>query len=105
MENLPLYVPIVFGITVLAALYIFYKAADHSKGFLGLAIAWIVLQTIVSLAGFYTVQTKPPRFILLTLPPVLFAIIYSGTRRGKVFLSKINLKVLTLIHTLRIPAE
>jgi hypothetical protein len=105
MENLPLYVPVVFGISVLAALYIFYRAADHSKGFLGLAIAWIVLQTIISLTRFYTVQTKPPRFILLTVPPVLFAIIYSSTRPGKVFLSKINLKVLALIHTVRIPVE
>lgn len=105
MENLPLYIPLVFCITVLAALYIFYKSANHSKGFLWVASGWIAWQTIISLTGFYTLQTTPPRFILAAVPPIVFGIIYFSIKPAKVFLSKLNIRQLTLIHTLRIAVE
>lgn len=105
MENLPVYIPMVFGITVLAALLLFYKAAGNSRRFLLLALAWIVLQTILGLEGFYLVQGGPPRFALLAMPPVLLGIIYFSTRAGKAFLSGLDPKLLLVIHMLRIVVE
>ena len=71
MSTLPVYVPLVFGIAIILALYFFYRASGYSRVFLVLACIWIVLQSLISLSGFYT---RPPRFPLLVLPPSCLAL-------------------------------
>lgn len=73
MENLPVYISITFILTTILSVFIFYKAANNSKVVLIIICIWLVLQTILSLKGFYTVtNTVPPRFMLLLLPPLIF---------------------------------
>ena len=106
MEQLPFYIYLVFGLTVLLAAAIFYKASNNSKGFLSFASVWIFIQSVVSLTGFYTtVNTTFPRLPLLILPPLLFIIFFVNTQKGKAFIKHINIKTLTLLHTIRIPVE
>lgn len=106
MNNLPLYISIAFVLTTLLAVFIFYKAARNSGYFLFLVLGWMVLQTVVSMTGFYTVtDTIPPRFLFLILPPLLVIVLLFATKRGRQFLGMLDLKMLTLLHIVRIPVE
>lgn len=104
--NLPLYVYLVFGLAVLSAFLLFYKATNFSKSFLSLVIVWIILQSIVSILGFYKIaNTIPPRFGLLVVPPLILTIIKFTTKKGKQSIDMLNIKTLTLFHIVRIPVE
>ena len=106
MENVPVFISIVFGLTVLLTMLLFYKATNHSKITLGILLAWIILQSIVGLAGFYTISnTTPPRFMLLAVPPVLFIAMLFITPKGRRYIDSLNIKTLTLLHIVRIPVE
>jgi hypothetical protein len=106
MENVPFFISVVFGLTVLLTMLLFYKATNHSKITLGVLLAWIILQSIVGISGFYTVSnTTPPRFLLLVFPPVLFIVILFITKAGMGYVDSLNIKTLTLLHIIRIPVE
>lgn len=106
METLPLYVGILFGVTTLLTIYLFYKASRNSKFAILLVALWLVIQSIVSLTGFYThVDTTPPRFPFLILPPVLIIISLFVTTAGKRYIDTLDIKALTLLHTIRVPVE
>jgi len=106
MDNLPGYIYLVFGLTLLLAILLFYKATNYSKSFLTLIFVWIVFQSIISLSGFYKIaNTLPPRFGLLIIPALVFIIIQFNTKKGKQFTDGLNIKTLTLFHIVRIPVE
>ncbi|TKT94243.1 hypothetical protein [Dyadobacter frigoris] len=106
MENLPIYVYLVFGLTVLVTVFLFYKATNYSKTFLIIIAGWIIVQTAISLSGFYKItNTVPPRVGLLLMPPLVMTIILFSTKKGRIFIDGLNLKTLTLFHVIRIPVE
>ncbi|MFZ2785412.1 MAG: hypothetical protein WAZ36_13520 [Sediminibacterium sp.] len=106
MATLPSYIYIVFGLTVLLGLLLFYKATNFSKSFLTTTIIWLLFQSIISISGFYKIaKTIPPRFGLLIIPPLILTIIRFNTKSGKQFIDNLNLKTLTIFHTVRIPVE
>lgn len=106
MLNLPLYIPIVFGITTLLTIWFFYRAAQWNKTVVYVLIAWLVLQAVVALTGFYTeTRTVPPRFLFLVALPVLVIILLFITRKGKEFIDKLDIEFLTLLHVVRVPVE
>jgi hypothetical protein len=106
MENLPFYVPLIFTLTTLLTVWIFYKASKNSPLTLVILIAWMVVQTPVAYSGFYTVtNTIPPRLILLVLPPLLFILGLFLTRIGRQYLDTLDPKILTILHIVRIPVE
>ena len=47
----------------------------------------------------------PPRFFLLIVPPLLFIVILFFTVSGRKFIDDLNLKYLTLLHTIRVLVE
>ncbi|UKT64955.1 hypothetical protein [Pedobacter mucosus] len=106
MENLPIYVYLAFGVTVLLAIWLFYRATNHSKSFLIGILFWIIIQSLLALGGFYNNPDKlTSRFPLLILPPLLFLISLLVTKSGRVFLDRLDLRSLTLFHVIRIPVE
>lgn len=106
MANIPFYVYATFGAALLSTIYIFYRATQKSKTFLFLVAAWLLVQSLISSTGFYTVnQTQFPRFQFLLLPPIIIIIVLFNTKKGKAFIDSLNLKTLTLIHIVRIPVE
>lgn len=106
MENLPVYVYAVFGVAILLTFFFFYKAAGYSRTTLLLVVAWLVVQGGIALTGFYMeTQSLPPRFLLLVAPPLVFIVLLFTTARGKTFISRLDLKTLTLLHCVRIPVE
>lgn len=106
MENLPTYIPIVFVLTTVLTVWLFYKAAYKSKTTLFILVSWLALQSFIGLTGFYTVtDTLPPRFLLLVLPPLLFIIGMFATPQGRKYIDHLDIRMLTLLHIVRVPVE
>jgi hypothetical protein len=106
MTNIPFYVYATIGLTLFATLYLFYRATPKSNGYIILLSIWLLVQSIIGILGFYTItNTMPPRFQLLLLPPLMFTIVQFSTKKGKAFIDSLDLKVLTIIHIVRIPVE
>ena len=106
MNNLPSSISVLFGLTTFLTVWFFYVASHKSKTSLIILLAWLALQTIVGLSGFYTVTgSNPPRFMLLILPPFLFIFCLFILSKGKYFVDGLDLKTLTLLHSVRVPVE
>ena len=106
ISNLPMVVNIVFILTTLLTIFFFYKSTNNSKLTLVIISAWILLQAILSLSGFYqTTDTFPPRFALMALPAVLFIIGLFVSAKGRTYIESLDTKTLTLLHIVRIPVE
>ncbi|MBI3233348.1 MAG: hypothetical protein HYZ42_04800 [Bacteroidetes bacterium] len=106
MDNLPTYISIVFGLTTFLTVWLFYKAANNSRTFFIIIMAWLALQAVIGISGFYVITTAvPPRFPLLVLPPFLLILWLFITSSGRKFVDSLDVKTLTLLHTIRIPVE
>jgi len=106
MDKLPIFISILFGLTVLGTISWFYFATK-SKTFLAITIGWTILQSILALTGIYQdTETIPPRLMLFGIFPTL--VLIAGmflSAKGKSFIDKIDLKTLTYFHSVRIPVE
>jgi hypothetical protein len=101
-----MYIDLVFVGSVLLTLSLLYRASRFSKTVILVILAWLVLQAVVGLSGFYTVTTVgPPRFALLLLPPLFFIVMLFVVRGGRRFLDGLDVRLLTLLHVVRIPVE
>lgn len=106
MLHLPVYISLLFAATTLATILFFYKAAQSRKKVLLIILIWMAIQTIISLTGFYTVTTGfPPRLFLLVGPPIIFITSLFLSKGGQQFIDQLNIRILTLLHIIRIPVE
>jgi hypothetical protein len=106
MPVLPIYIKVVFVLTTIATITIFYFAGKRMMIATITLIAWCFLQVIIGSSGFYLeTAAMPPRFIFLVGPPLLVIVILFSIRKGKEFIDGLDPKVLTLLHTVRIPVE
>lgn len=117
LPNLPLYLSIAFIlITVLALGFIVLlinttsKTSDRKVGRPAIAIitAWLLLQASLSYLGIYSDSPEaiPPRIILLGVLPAIIAILLLFiTRKGKQFIDRLSMQMLTYVHVIRIPVE
>lgn len=106
MNNLPFYVYAVFVATLLAAIFLYYKATNGSRRFLYMVLGWSVIQTFISVTGFYKVTTSmPPRFMLLVLPPLVAIVICFCTKPGRAFIDSLRPDWLALYSIIRLPVE
>ncbi|HVU94072.1 MAG TPA: hypothetical protein VHE34_02570 [Puia sp.] len=94
MSTMPVYVPLLFGASVLAAVFTLWRAANRSRVLLIFAAAWIALESVI-----------PPVLPLLAIPPMLIIIAFLATKKGRGFIHTLDLPTLTLLHTLRIVVE
>ena len=106
MEDLPIYISLLFGLTLIGTIVWFYYASK-SKTFLIVAICWTLIQTFLGLSGIYQyTEVIPPRIMLFGVFPTLIMIgITFLTAKGRIFIDQINLKTLTYFHSIRIPVE
>jgi hypothetical protein len=106
MNPFPLYISIFLIITVAATLAVFYKASKNSGVAFSILIIWLLLQTVLGLSGFYSsADSFSLRFFLLVAPALFFIILLFATVRGRTFIDNLDLKTLTLLHTVRLPIE
>jgi hypothetical protein len=106
IDQVPLFVEVIFLLTVFLTLGLFYRATNNSRIFLGIASTWIVLQSSVILSLFYTkTDVLPPRFLLLVAPLFITIVLLFVTKAGRVFIDSLDMQWLTAIHLVRIPVE
>jgi hypothetical protein len=106
MDKLPVFISLVFEVTTVLTVILFYKATERSRITLVILASWLALQAVVGLSGFYTVtNTFPPRFLLLPLPPVIVIVGLFLSPRGRQYIDSLDTKILTILHTIRIPVE
>ncbi|MDO6438669.1 hypothetical protein Q4534_14700 [Cyclobacterium sp. 1_MG-2023] len=106
MENLPILISLLFGLTEIGTIVWFYFASK-SKTFLFIAIFWTILQIIIGLSGMYqNTEAMPPKMMLFGIfPALIFIGLTFLTEKGRVFIDQIDLKTLTYFHSIRIPVE
>jgi len=106
ISNLPFYINVAFILTTGLSVFLFYKATRASVTTLVIIGLWLMIQAVISYTGFYTVtDTFPPRFALLALPALFFILLLFITAKGRAFLNSLDIKMLTLLHIVRIPVE
>ena len=117
IQNLPPYIAIIFVLTTLATLLLFYWAVKNSDAeatrkksamiVAGLTV-WLLIQAAVTLKGLYNTNTTaaPPKLLLLgILPPMLTIILLFSTIKGRQFTDSLPLKNITYINLVRVPVE
>ncbi|MFZ1676642.1 MAG: hypothetical protein WAT91_05180 [Saprospiraceae bacterium] len=106
MENVPIYASALFALLTFLTVFLFYKASGNDRKTLFILLGWLAIQTKISLSGFYQVTgTIPPRIILIGLPAVLFIAGLFITAKGRAYVDQLDLKKLTLLHTIRVAVE
>ena len=106
LPTLPLWLYLLFGLTTALAITLFYLAARRSGRALMVVLAWLLVQSALSISGFYTVTTTlPPRLAFALGPPLLLLLSRLATMRGRAFLASLRLDLLTLLHLVRLPVE
>jgi len=112
IENLPLYIVVIFILTTLLTVGIFQYAlkrgsfTSRTTTFLHFLLPlWLIFQATISVLGFYQVtDTTPPRMMAFAVFPALLTIIglFIFSRD---FIGKLPLQVLTFLSIIRIPVE
>ena len=106
MPQLPITVSIVFILTTLLTLYFFLKASGWNKVLAIGILLWSATLAMASQTGFFTVyDAMPPRFVIVILPPLFFALLLFFTEGGRRFMDQLNIKTLTILHLVRVPVE
>ncbi|HEY0057041.1 MAG TPA: hypothetical protein VGB63_16950 [Pedobacter sp.] len=106
LSDIPGYISMFFGLTVIAAILWFYFAS-RSRQVLDLLFAWAILQSVLALTGTYIdVQSLPPKLVLFGIAPTIILMLFLFSNiTGRAFIDSLNLKTLTYFHTIRIPVE
>ena len=106
MESIPVYIAVVFVLTTLVTVFLFYKAANNSKATLMILLVWLMVQAFIGHTGFYAVtRNMPPRFMFVVLPPLLSIVLLFATKSGRLYIDTLNVKTLTILHIVRISVE
>lgn len=117
IAHLPIYISIIFILTTLATLALFFWSMKNAtiestrnnafKIIVGLLI-WLLLQTVLSLQGVFISNPDfmPPKIFLLgVLPTLLTIVVLFITAKGNAFMDSLPLKNITYLNVVRIPVE
>jgi hypothetical protein len=106
MNQLPLYIPVIFILTTALSVFIFSKAHLGERKYLWFLVGWLFLQAILAFRGFYLpVPEGVPVFFFLIIPPLFVIAIFFLTNTGRSYIDQLDMKMLTLIHIIRVPVE
>ena len=102
----PVWVELMFLVTTLATIVLFYMANGRPLITTIFIIAWAVVQSLLAYGGFYTViDTSPPRLMFILIPIVLVMIFGLLPKQRRWFNKTRDVKYSTLLHTVRLPVE
>lgn len=117
LEDLPLYIPVIFGLTTVLTLLLFFWTITKSnfqpvkqnsiKILVGL-ILWLIIQAFLTLQNVYSASIDffPPTILLMGVLPALVTIIgLFLTQKGRQFIDSLPLINLTYLNIVRVPVE
>ena len=106
LSTIPYFVSIFFGFTVLLTLYFLMQATHNQRNTKVIAVVWMVLQVTLAYNGFYAMaKVHPERVAWAVVPAIVLISLLLFTEKGRQYLNRLDLKVLTLLHVVRIPVE
>jgi len=113
IEGLPGYISATFIFTTFLVvgffLYAIRQTVFHTlpaKIITFLLAFWLIFQTILAFSGFYLkTDTMPPRLMIAGVFPAFLLIILYFIFARESFIEKLPLRILTLLHVIRIPVE
>lgn len=117
LENLPLYIAFIFGLTTFLTLILFFwtiknsdsqKIRQHSTIILICLIFWLAIQAVLTLQNVYSsnIDFFPPTILLFGILPAILTIIgLFSTQKGQQFIDSLPLINLTYLNTARIAVE
>ena len=113
METLPAYVSIVFILTTFAAIAFLLQATRSvglstlpSRILIFLLPLGILFQGVLAVGGFYQkTDVLPPRLALFGVWPAILLIIVYFIFFRRTFIERLPLRLLTVLHVVRIPVE
>ena len=105
IKDLPIWVEVVFILVFLTTLIFFYCSNGKPTKTMCLVFLWAIIQTVLSISGFYQIQSSFPRFILVLLP--VFFVVGYGLLPSQIdwMYKNRNIRVSTFLHVVRIPIE
>ena len=106
MDKLPIYIDILFELTVILTIGWFYLTT-RSRSALIIILVWTALQSILGLSGIYQdTQTIPPKIMLFgVFPTILAMVLLFVSSKGRSYIDRMDLKTVTYFHTIRVPVE
>ncbi len=117
IDNLPTYIPLVFGLTTAATLALFIWTIRNSKAewarkkampiFIGLT-TWLIFQAAMAFLNVYNSDTSsfPPKIMLMGIFPAILAIaLLFLSQKGRRFIDSLPIRHLTYLNVVRIPVE
>jgi len=115
LNNLPIFIAVLFGLTTLVTLLLFYWVLRNSRItskklaliLIGLT-DWLILQAIFTYIGIYSenIHSFPPKLFLFGVAPAIITIIILFvTKNGRAFIDSLSLDKITYLHVVRIPVE
>ena len=117
IENLPVYIPIGFGIITFATLQFFIWTMRNSDSshtrklatpiFILLCL-WLTIQAVMAYSNLYNSDTNtlPPRIVVTGIAPMIVTIVLLfATSKGRRFIDSLPLINLTYINTVRVFVE
>jgi hypothetical protein len=100
------YLSILFiGATAVTVFYLLRSAAK--VGLLsGVLLAWLVVQAVLAETGFFLdTLSMPPRMLAAIGPPLLTLLVLLALPAGRGWLCHLDLRMLTMLHVVRVPVE
>ncbi|WP_293952059.1 MULTISPECIES: hypothetical protein [unclassified Sphingobacterium] len=117
LTNLPIYIPLIFGLTTVETLFMFswiIKTSEspttrqHSTKIIIGLIVWLIIQAVLSLKNTYNSDTNsfPPKILLFGIvPPILTIVTLFAMKKGRQLVDSLSLTNITYLNTVRIPVE
>lgn len=106
LTSLPSYITIVFLLTVALTFILFLSASKNKIIPSIIMLLWLGISGVLAYKGFFqNTSTVPPRLTFIMIPAFVFIILLLITRKGKSFTGNLDLKMLTLLHIVRVPVE
>lgn len=95
-----------FCATTIIALWVWQKATHNHPTVGMLTLLWFIIQLFAGYFGFYTfIDEHPERIPTLAGPPLVLILVLTLHPKMNNWIKGLDLKYLTLIHTVRIPVE
>jgi hypothetical protein len=106
LPNLPAYINIIFLLTVALTWILLLSTIKNKTMMATVTLVWLALTGLMAYRGLFTdTSSMPPKLIFAIVPAVLFIIIFLFSKKGQEFCGQLDLRMLTLLHVVRIPVE
>lgn len=106
MTTLPVYLPLLFGATVLLTAWLLWRATRLPRRYWLVLLIVLLFQSALALSGFYAVaDTFPPRMALAIIPSFAGVGWLLFTRAGRSRMAFAGTGSLVLLSVVRVPVE